>query len=85
MLNLLHADRLPANVAIRPPEGDQWLHEVKHDGYRTELIIERGRARAYTMNGHDWTTRYPTLVAVADHRAGRYERHPSGMANGANH
>jgi hypothetical protein len=54
-------------LSATPPEGDQWLPEVKHDGYRTELIVERGRARAYTMNGHDWTTRYRTLVAVADH------------------
>jgi bifunctional non-homologous end joining protein LigD len=32
---------LKPTLAATPPEGDQWLHEVKHDGYRTELIIER--------------------------------------------
>ena len=36
-----------------PPEGDGWLHEIKYDGYRTELVIERGEARAFTRNGHD--------------------------------
>ena len=52
-------------LTATPPEGDQWLHEVKHDGYRTELIIDNGSARAFTMNGHDWTDRYSGLVAAA--------------------
>ncbi len=38
-----------------PPEGDGWLHEIKYDGYRTELLIERGKARAFTRRGFDWT------------------------------
>ena len=24
-----------------PPEGDDWIHEVKFDGYRTQLVIDR--------------------------------------------
>jgi ATP-dependent DNA ligase len=28
--------------AESPPEGDAWLHEIKHDGYRTMLVIDRG-------------------------------------------
>jgi bifunctional non-homologous end joining protein LigD len=39
----------------QPPEGDGWIHEVKHDGYRTLLVIEGGEARAYTRTGLDWT------------------------------
>jgi hypothetical protein len=33
-----------ASLVDSPPEGDQWLHELKYDGYRTEL----------TFDGHDW-------------------------------
>src|SRR4028118_774163 len=29
-----------------PPAGDDWLHEIKHDGYRTQLVIENGSVRA---------------------------------------
>jgi hypothetical protein len=26
----------------KPPEGSEWIHEIKYDGYRTQLIIENG-------------------------------------------
>jgi bifunctional non-homologous end joining protein LigD len=42
----------------QPPEGADWIHEIKHDGYRTMLVLERGKACAYTRNGHDWSDRY---------------------------
>jgi DNA ligase D-like protein (predicted ligase) len=48
-----------------PPEGDLWEHELKYDGYRTQLIIENGVARAFTRNGFDWSDRYPGIVAAA--------------------
>ena len=40
-----------------PPEGDGWIYEIKHDGYRTIVMVEDGRACAFTRNGHDWTER----------------------------
>jgi len=40
---------------------------VKHDGYRTILIIERRKTRAYTRNGFDWTDRYFGLTKAAAH------------------
>jgi DNA ligase D-like protein (predicted ligase) len=49
----------------QPPEGAHWIHEVKHDGYRTILVIERSIARAYTRNGHDWSDRYPGIIMAA--------------------
>jgi ATP-dependent DNA ligase len=49
----------------QPPEGANWIHEVKHDGYRTILVIERGRVRAYTRKGFDWSDRYPGIVSAA--------------------
>ena len=48
-----------------PPEGDEWLHEIKYDGYRTQLIIEGGSVRAFTRNGHDWTDKYKPIVRDA--------------------
>lgn len=48
-----------------PPEGSGWIHEVKHDGFRTLLLIEQERARALTRNGFDWSHRYPGIVAAA--------------------
>jgi bifunctional non-homologous end joining protein LigD len=38
-----------------PPEGEGWIHEVKHDGYRTILAVDGTATRAFTRNGHDWT------------------------------
>jgi DNA ligase D-like protein (predicted ligase) len=48
-----------------PPEGDQWIHEVKHDGYRCQVLLEPDRVRVITRNGHDWTDRYPSIVHAA--------------------
>jgi bifunctional non-homologous end joining protein LigD len=48
-----------------PPTGSDWIHEVKHDGYRTLLVIERCKARAYTRNGFEWSERYPGIVSAA--------------------
>ena len=48
-----------------PPEGDDWIHEVKYDGYRTQIVLRNGLAQAYTRNGHDWSTKYPTICAAA--------------------
>src|SRR6516162_2603118 len=52
---------LPSQVA-RPPSGPDWLHEIKHDGFR--LLARRGaeRVRLFTRNGHDWTERFPLIV-----------------------
>jgi DNA ligase D-like protein (predicted ligase) len=56
--------QLPS-LTDQPPEGAEWIHEVKHDGYRTMLVVEHGTARAYTRNGHDWSDRYPGIIAAA--------------------
>jgi len=54
-----------ATAVDHPPPRAGWIHEVKHDGYRTLLIIERRKARAYTRNGFDWTERYPSIIKAA--------------------
>ena len=54
-----------ASSVDHPPPRAGWIHEVKHDGYRTLLIVERRKARAYTRNGFDWTDRYPAITKAA--------------------
>jgi len=44
-----------------PPPGDDWLHEIKFDGYRTIARIQNGETRLLTRNGQDWTERYGSL------------------------
>lgn len=47
------------------PEGTGWSHEIKHDGYRTLIVLSSGEARLFTRNGHDWTSRYHPIAAAA--------------------
>ena len=46
-----------------PPDGDEWLSEIKYDGYRMVARIERGKARLFSRNGKEWTA---VLKPVAD-------------------
>jgi bifunctional non-homologous end joining protein LigD len=48
---------LPTRVP-EPPTGAGWFHEIKYDGYRTLIVIDRGQVRAFTRNGNDWTRAY---------------------------
>jgi bifunctional non-homologous end joining protein LigD len=47
------------------PAGPDWIHEIKHDGYR--LIVQRdgSRVRLFTRGGYDWSHRYPLIVEAA--------------------
>ena len=47
------------------PAGPDWLHEIKHDGYRLIVQREGKRVRLFTRNGHDWTARYPLIIEAA--------------------
>ena len=54
-----------ALLAAKPPSGDDWAFEVKWDGYRLAVHVERGRVRIITRGGHDWTDRFPTIASAA--------------------
>jgi len=54
-----------ASPVDQPPEGKHWIHEIKHDGYRSQVVIERGQVRVFSRNGHDWSDRYPGIVRAA--------------------
>ena len=51
--------------AKRPPTGPEWVHEIKHDGYR--LLVRRNGdgVRLYTRRGFDWSKRFPLIVEAA--------------------
>jgi bifunctional non-homologous end joining protein LigD len=51
-----------ATPAARVPEGEEWLHEIKLDGYRTLARIDAGAVRLLTRTGQDWTDRYGLLA-----------------------
>jgi bifunctional non-homologous end joining protein LigD len=46
------------------PEGDQWLHEIKFDGYRMMARLDHGAVKLLTRTGLDWTHKYPTIAAA---------------------
>jgi bifunctional non-homologous end joining protein LigD len=54
-----------ALLAKAPPEGDDWLHELKLDGFRIGVEIERGQVRLWSRREKDWTDQFPTVVAGA--------------------
>src|SRR5437016_6515354 len=52
------------------PDGPEWLHEIKFDGYRMHARLDRGDVRLLTRTGLDWTHKYPPVAAaVASLRA----------------
>jgi len=52
---------LPSPVE-RPPSGDGWLHEVKHDGFRIMARRDSAGVRLITRHGNDFTARFPLAV-----------------------
>ena len=63
----LRVDYEPQLTALvdTPPAGDEWLHEIKYDGYRIGCLIENGRVRLLTRNGQNYTAALPEVVAAA--------------------
>ena len=48
-----------ARLVKQAPDGDQWLHEMKYDGYRIGCRIQRGTIHLISRNGKDWTHAFP--------------------------
>src|ERR1700733_2233641 len=51
-------------LAKQPPAGPGWIHEIKHDGFRIIAQREAGSARLITRNGHDFSGRFPLILAA---------------------
>jgi bifunctional non-homologous end joining protein LigD len=55
-----------ATLVSGPPQGDEWLHELKLDGYRLIAIKHDGTVRLLTRRGNDWTDRFPTVAKAVE-------------------
>jgi ATP-dependent DNA ligase len=49
-------------IAPRPPSGPDWLHEIKHDGFRIIARKAGDRVKLYSRPGNDLTDRFPLIV-----------------------
>src|SRR5215471_18444757 len=70
---IMRFKRLPAGfvipaqpiVASRPPSGANWVHEIKHDGYRLIVWRDGSIVRLYSRNAIDLTARFSAIAAAA--------------------
>src|SRR5215475_13976683 len=46
------------------PAGNDWLHEIKYDGYRMHARLDRGKVQLLTRTGLDWSRRYPRTIEI---------------------
>ena len=53
---------LTPSAAVRPPKGDDWLHEPKWDGFRFQIIKDGSQVRFYSRHGAEYTDRLPGMV-----------------------
>jgi ATP-dependent DNA ligase len=59
-----------AKLVEKAPDGPDWLHEIKFDGYRMHARLDGGRVQILTRRGNDWTDKYPAIAkSIAGLRA----------------
>jgi bifunctional non-homologous end joining protein LigD len=51
-----------ATLETRAPAGDDWLHELKYDGYRIEPCKAGDEITLFSRSGLDWTVRFPAIA-----------------------
>ncbi len=54
-----------ATLKAGAPAGEDWIHEIKLDGYRVILVKDGDKVRVFTRSGKDWTNRFPDIVRAA--------------------
>ena len=52
-------------LVTEAPEGKEWVHEAKLDGYRTQLHVRNGKVTLFSRNGLDWTHRFLEIAAAS--------------------
>ncbi|MGH8313791.1 MAG: non-homologous end-joining DNA ligase, partial [Steroidobacterales bacterium] len=52
-----------ATLVDSAPTGEEWVHEIKFDGYRMVTRIDHGDVHVYSRNGKEWTAALPSVVA----------------------
>jgi bifunctional non-homologous end joining protein LigD len=71
---VIRIHRLPAGfifpaqpvLRLKPPAGTDWVHEIKHDGYRMIVRRDGPTVRLYSRNAYDWTARLGAIAAAAE-------------------
>src|SRR5947209_5703477 len=51
-----------AQLVKTAPDGPDWLHEIKFDGYRMHARLDHGSIQLLTRKGLDWTRKYPAIA-----------------------
>jgi DNA ligase D-like protein (predicted ligase) len=51
-----------AKLVENAPDGPDWLHELKLDGYRMHARLDAGGVQILTRRGNDWTDKYPAIA-----------------------
>ncbi len=51
-----------ATLVKESPDGPDWVHEIKHDGYRMVCRVEDGEVRMYSRNRNEWTSKFPGIA-----------------------
>lgn len=54
--------QLAVLVEQAPVDADQWIYEIKYDGYRLLTRVEGGSVRMFTRTGKDWSHKLPALL-----------------------
>jgi bifunctional non-homologous end joining protein LigD len=90
-----------ARLVDRAPEGPQWAHEIKLDGYRAQLRVQDREGALRTRKGLDWTDRFAAIAAAAaplpdsiidgeivaldEHGVSSFSALQAALSQGANH
>ena len=53
-----------ATLADKAPDNNNWVHEIKFDGYRIQARLDRGKVKLFTRKGLDWTKHFATIAAA---------------------
>jgi len=56
-------DPMLATLATKAFDDDDWLFEIKWDGFRVQAAVDGGKVRILTRNLHDAETYFPRLLA----------------------
>ena len=53
-----------ASLVKSPPEGGEWLHEIKYDGYRILAFLRGKKTKLLSRRGKDWTSKFPEIAEI---------------------
>jgi bifunctional non-homologous end joining protein LigD len=54
-----------ATLVEDAPRGDDWIFEIKYDGYRALIAADGNQVKIFTRSGLDWTAKFPQVAAAA--------------------